>query len=67
MAAGADDRRFRKPRATRNKLTVSYYDFSSGKDGLARQPAAYVQVNAAWIAGYHESDGFDQARVGYDT
>jgi hypothetical protein len=35
MAAAADDPTVEKaPEPPRNKLTVSYYDFSSGKNGL---------------------------------
>lgn len=50
----------------RNKLTVSYYDFSSGKEGVDINLRHTFKSSTAWLAGYHESDGFDQARVGYE-
>jgi hypothetical protein len=67
MAAAADDPSAEKPaEPPRNKLTVSYYDFSSGKEGLDVNLRHTFKSSTAWIGGYHENDGFDQARVGYE-
>jgi len=49
-----------------NKLTVAYYDFSSGKNGLDINLRHTFKTSTAWIGGYRESTGFDQARVGYE-
>src|SRR5262245_38886757 len=49
-----------------NKLTVSYYHFSSGKDGVDLNLRHTFKSSTAWIGGYHESDGFDQLRLGYE-
>jgi len=51
---------------TTNKLTVSYYHFSSGKDGADINLRHTFKTSTAWIGGYHESAGFNQARVGYE-
>ena len=48
-----------------NKLTVSYYNFSSGKDGFDANLRHTFKSSTAWIGGYREGGGFDQARVGY--
>jgi hypothetical protein len=66
MAAAADDPPAEKAPDPRNKLTVSYYDFSSGKEGVDINLRHTFKSSTAWLAGYHESDGFDQARVGYE-
>jgi hypothetical protein len=49
-----------------NKLTVSYYDFSSGKKGVDVNLRHTFKSSTAWIGGYRESGGFDQARIGYE-
>jgi hypothetical protein len=49
-----------------NKLTLSYYDFSSGKNGFDVNLRHTFKSSTAWIANYRESDGFDQGRVGYE-
>jgi hypothetical protein len=49
-----------------NKLTFSYYHFSSGKDGVDLNLRHTFKSSTAWIGGYHESDGFDQLRLGYE-
>lgn len=67
LAGAADDPTVEKaPEPSRNKLTVSYYDFSSGKDGLDVNLRHTFTSSTAWVGGYHESDGFEQARVGYE-
>ncbi len=48
-----------------NKLTFSYYDFSSGKEGVDINLRHTFKSSTAWIGGYRENSGFDQARVGY--
>jgi hypothetical protein len=55
-----------KPAPPLNKLTASYYDFSSGKSGLDINLRHTFKSSTAWIGGYRESSGFDQARVGYE-
>jgi hypothetical protein len=49
-----------------NKLTFSYYDFSSGKKGVDINLRHTFKSSTAWIGGYREGSGFDQARVGYE-
>jgi len=49
-----------------NKLTIAYYDFSSGVSGYDINIRHTFKSTTAWIGGYHETDGFDQARVGYE-
>ena len=49
-----------------NKLTVSFYDFSSSKGGIDVNLRHTFESSTAWIGGYRESGGFDQARVGYE-
>jgi hypothetical protein len=67
MVAAADDPPADKSsEPPRNKFTVSYYDFSSGKDGIDINLRHTFKSSTAWLAGYRESDGFDQARVGYE-
>jgi hypothetical protein len=55
-----------KPATPSNKLTVAYYDFSSGKNGVDINLRHTFKTSTAWIGGYRESSGFDQARVGYE-
>jgi hypothetical protein len=45
---------------------VAYYDFSSGKNGVDINLRHTFKTSTAWIGGYRESSGFDQARVGYE-
>jgi hypothetical protein len=67
MAAAADDPDAGKPSAPPpNKLTVAYYDFSSSKEGLDINLRHTFKASTGWIAVYHQSDGFDQARMGYE-
>jgi hypothetical protein len=49
-----------------NKLTLAYYDFSSGKTGVDVNVRHTFQSSTAWIGGYRESDRFDQVRLGYE-
>jgi hypothetical protein len=49
-----------------NKLTLAYYDFSSGKGGIDVNLRHTFESSTGWIGGYHQSDGFDQARMGYE-
>jgi hypothetical protein len=48
-----------------NKVTASYYSFSSGKEGVDLNLRHTFGPSTAWIGGYRESSGFDQARAGY--
>src|SRR5215813_12858409 len=63
-ALAADDAP--KPEPPPNKLTVAYYDFSSGKNGFDINLRHTFKSSTAWIGGYRESAGFDQARIGYE-
>jgi hypothetical protein len=65
-AAGADDDGGKASDPPLNKLTASYYDFSSGKEGVDVNLRHTFKSSTAWIGAYHESDHFDQARVGYE-
>ena len=49
-----------------NKLTVAFYDFSSDKAGLDVNLRHTFTSSTAWIGGYRENDGFQQARIGYE-
>ena len=49
-----------------NKLTVAYYDFSSGKTGMDLNLRHSFDSSTAWIGGYRQNDGFNQARVGFE-
>jgi hypothetical protein len=49
-----------------NKLTLSYYGFSSGKSGVDINLRHTFKSSTAWIGNYRESGGFDQARLGYE-
>src|SRR5262249_15752322 len=49
-----------------NKLTVAYYDFSSSKSGVDVNLRHTFSSTTGWIALYHQGDGFDQARAGYE-
>jgi hypothetical protein len=50
----------------KNKLTVAYYDFSSGLQGYDVNIRHTFATSTAWVGAYHESDRFDQARAGYE-
>ena len=49
-----------------NKLTVAYYDFSSGLNGYDLNLRHTFSSSTAWVGAYHESDRFDQVRTGYE-
>jgi hypothetical protein len=53
-------------RAMLNKLTFSYYNFSSGKQGADINVRHTFKSSTAWIGGYRETGGFGQARLGYE-
>ena len=66
-AAAADDADPSKPSPPpANKLTVAYYDFSSGVAGIDVNLRHASKSSTAWIGAYRESDGFAQLRVGYE-
>ena len=54
------------PAAPLNKLTVAFYDFSSRKEGFDINLRHSFKLSTAWIGGYHQNDGFDQVRMGYE-
>ena len=64
FAAVADDTQ--PASAPVNKLTLSYYNFSSGKQGADINLRHTFKSSTGWIAGYRDSDGFGQARIGYE-
>ena len=64
LAAAADDAS--KPASLTNKLTASYYGFSSGKNGFDINLRHTFKSSTAWIGNYEETGGFDQARIGYE-
>jgi hypothetical protein len=49
-----------------NKLTVAYYAFSSGIEGVDVNLRHTFTRSTAWVGGYRQSDRFDQARGGYE-
>jgi hypothetical protein len=49
-----------------NKLTLAYYGFSSGRDGVDVNLRHTFTSSTAWVGLYHQTDGFDQARTGYE-
>src|SRR5262245_49362872 len=49
-----------------NKLTFSYYNFSSGKQGADINLRHTFKSSTAWIGNYRETEGFKQARLGYE-
>ena len=51
---------------TANKLTFAYYLFSSDKTGVDVNIRHTFDTSTAWIGDYHENDGFDQLRAGYE-
>jgi hypothetical protein len=50
----------------KNKLTFSYYAFSSQRAGVDVNLRHSFKSSTAWIAGYHENTGFDQERAGFE-
>jgi hypothetical protein len=54
------------PAPPASKLTVAYYDFSSNKTGLDINLRHAFGSNTGWIGVYHQTDGLDQARAGYE-
>ena len=65
-AAAHDDQGDQSAPAPANKLTLAYYDFSSGKNGADINLRHTFQSMTAWIGAYVENGGFDQERVGYE-
>jgi hypothetical protein len=65
-ARAADNEQAAAPATYLNKLTVAYYDFSSGTMGLDINIRHTFKSSTAWVGGYHEDDGFDQARIGWE-
>ena len=63
-AAADDDPKSNDPPP--NKLTLAYYDFSSGKNGGDVNLRHTFKSTTGWIGVYHQSDGFDQIRLGYE-
>lgn len=49
-----------------NKLTLAYYFFSSSTEGGDINLRHTFKSSTAWIGGYRQTDGFDQARTGYE-
>src|SRR5207344_537066 len=49
-----------------NKLTLAYYDFSSGTAGFDVNLRHTFKSMTGWIGSYHENDGFDQTRLGWE-
>ena len=54
------------PEPPSNKLTLAYYAFSSGTEGLDVNLRHTFSSMTVWIGVYHENDGFDQTRAGYE-
>jgi hypothetical protein len=65
-AAGDPDTGAAPSSSPTNKLTFAYYDFSSGKTGADINLRHTFKSSTAWIAAYHQSDRFDQLRLGYE-
>jgi hypothetical protein len=65
-ASAADEPDAAKAAPPANKLTLAYYDFSSGKNGADINLRHTFKSSTGWIALYHQSDRFDQGRVGYE-
>jgi hypothetical protein len=49
-----------------NKLTAAFYHFSSGTTGVDVNLRHAFKSTTGWIGLYRESDGFNQARAGYE-
>jgi len=65
-ASAADNHATAPPDPPSNKLTFAYYAFSSGTHGVDINLRHSFATSTAWVGGYHETDGFDQARVGWE-
>ena len=65
LSASQDPEIPQLPSPPANKLTVAYYDFSSGKWGADLNLRHTFASTTGWIGAYHQNDGFDQVRVGY--
>jgi len=55
-----------EPAAWSNKLTLSYYYFSSGNKGVDLNLRHSFESSTGWIGAYRETDGFDQLRTGWE-
>jgi hypothetical protein len=67
VGAAADDEAAGKAaQLPSNKLTLAYYDFSSGTTGTDVNLRHSFKSTTGWLGVYHEDDGFDQVRVGYE-
>jgi hypothetical protein len=66
VSAAADEPDAGKPTNPQNKLTLAYYDFSSGKSGMDVNLRHTFHSSTGWIGAYHQTDRFDQARIGYE-
>ncbi len=55
-----------QPEPPSNKVTLAYYHFSSGTLGVDANFRHTFSSSTAWIGVYHEDDGFDQVRLGYE-
>jgi hypothetical protein len=65
-AAAQDAADAEAPTPLLNKLTVAFYDFSSGTLGYDLNLRHTFASSTAWIGGYRQNDGFEQARAGYE-
>src|SRR5262245_39213492 len=63
-AAGDDGSRASSPPS--NKLTLGWYEFSSGTTGVDVNLRHTFKTMTGWLGTYHEDDGFDQTRIGYE-
>jgi hypothetical protein len=68
VAAAADDADVAKqsPPPPANKLTFSYYDFSSRGMGIDINLRHSFESSTAWIGAYGQRDHFSQVRAGYE-
>jgi hypothetical protein len=65
-SAAADDPTPAAPSPPANKLTMAYYDFSSGLWGVDVNLRHTFRSSTAWVGLYQQNDRFDQARAGYE-
>jgi len=49
-----------------NKLTLAYYDFSSGMQGVDVNLRHSFSTTTGWVGVYRQGDGFNQLRGGYE-
>lgn len=67
VSAAADDSDAKtQGTPTPNKLTLAFYHFSSGTTGEDVNLRHTFKSTTGWIGVYRESDGFNQARGGYE-